>query len=124
MRTWAGPMMMLACAVAAGQQAAPPNQPLQAGGWQQVQGLGPHSKIIIKSDKQNAVCFVHFVEEQELTCSRSEEIGSSTLTFPRNEVKSIKLARGGTLGSLALGITDKVASPADDLFAGMVIYQR
>ena len=106
------------------QQSAPPTAAVQPGGWQQVEGLGPHSKIIIKSDKQTAVCFVHFVEEQQLTCSRSEEIGSSSLVFARNEVKSIKLARGGPLGGMALGITDKVISPADDLFAGTVIYQR
>jgi hypothetical protein len=117
-------LVLLSSLPVVAQQSAPPTAPGQPGGWQQVEGLGPHSKIIIKSDKQTAVCFVHFVEEQQLTCSRSEEIGSSSLVFSRNEVKSIKLARGGALGGMALGITDKVISPADDLFAGTVIYQR
>jgi hypothetical protein len=96
----------------------------QSSGWQQVQGLGPHSRIFVKTDKQNAVCFVHFVEEQQLTCSRSESIGSSTLVFPRNEVKSIKLERGGALGGLVLGVTGGAVGYADDLFAGPVVYQR
>src|ERR1700691_6597346 len=62
-------------------------------GWQQVQGLGPHTRIHIKSDKENAICFVHSVDEQELTCARSETIGSAVVVFPRGEIKSIKLSR-------------------------------
>jgi hypothetical protein len=96
----------------------------QPSGWQQVQGLGPHSKIFIKTDKQNAVCFVHFVEEEQLTCSRSESIGSDSLVFPRNEVRSIKLERGGALGGLVLGVTGGSVGYADELFAGTVVYQR
>ena len=119
-----GSFVLLAGVAAWAQSSAPPNTPVAPGGWQQVAGLGPHSRIIVKSDKQTATCFVHFVEEQELTCSRSEEIGSPTLTFQRSEVKSIKLAHGGTLGGMALGLTDKVMSPADEMFAGTVIYQR
>ena len=119
-----GLFIVFACAAGRGQSVAPPAAPVQPGGWRQVEGLGPHSKIIIKGDKQNAVCFVHFVEDQQLTCSRSEEIGSAILTFTRSEVKSIKLVRGGAFGGMALGVTDKVISPADNLFAGTVIYQR
>jgi hypothetical protein len=62
-------------------------------GWQQVQGLGPHTRIHIKSDKENAICFVHSVDEQQLTCARSEAIGSPVLVFPREQIKSIKLSR-------------------------------
>jgi hypothetical protein len=116
--------MLMAGSVLLAQSPERPAVPVQPGGWQQVQGLGPHSHVIIKGDKQSAVCFVHFVEEQELTCSRSEDIGSDSLTFTRAEVKSIKLARGGTLGGMALRVTDRVAPPVDELFAGVVIYQR
>jgi hypothetical protein len=93
-------------------------------GWQQVQGLGPHSKIFVKTDKQNAVCFVHFVEEQQLTCSRSEDIGATSLVFSRDEVRSIKLEHGGVLGGLVLGVTGGSVGYADELFAGTVVYQR
>jgi hypothetical protein len=80
-------------------------------GWQRVQGLGPHSKIRIKSDSRNAICFLHFADEQQLTCSPSESIGSSTLTFARSEIKSIKLSHW-MVGEL------------DDLMPGPYIYQR
>jgi hypothetical protein len=88
-----------------------------ASGWRQVEGLGPHTRVHIKSDKENAVCFVHSVEEQQLTCGRSETIGSPVIVFPRAEIKSIKLSRK----SLATGIN---AGPVDDLFDGALIYQR
>jgi hypothetical protein len=86
-------------------------------GWPQVQGLGPHTRIHIKSDKENAVCFVHFADEQQLTCSRSEAIGSPLLVFPRAEIKSIKLSRK------SLGTTINTGY-VDDLFDGALIYQR
>jgi hypothetical protein len=31
-------------------------------GWRQVQGLGPHTRVYIKTDKENALCYVHSVE--------------------------------------------------------------
>src|SRR3984885_7793203 len=66
-----------------------------ASGWRQVQGLGPHTRVYIKTDKETTLCYVHSVEEQELTCGRSEAIGSPVLFFPRAEIKSIKLLRKG-----------------------------
>jgi hypothetical protein len=86
-------------------------------GWQQVQGLGPHTRIHIRSDKENAICFVHFVDEQQLTCARSEAIGSSVLVFPRGEIKSIKLSRRPLSAAISAGYVD-------DVFDGQLIYQR
>jgi hypothetical protein len=88
-----------------------------ASGWSQVQGLGPHTLVHIRGDKQNAVCFLHSVEEQELTCGRSEAIGSPVIVFPRAEIKSIKLSRK----SVATGIK---AGPVEGLFDGALSYQR
>ncbi len=90
-----------------------------SSGWRQVQGLGPHTRVYIKTDKESALCYVHSVEEQELTCGRSEEIGSPVLTFPRAEIKTIKLLRKG----LGLAATLS-AGYADDLISGPVVYQR
>jgi hypothetical protein len=105
------------------QNSQPTNAPIQPRSWQQVEGLGPHSKILIKSDKLTAVCFVHFVEEDQLTCSRSESIGASSLVFPRNEVKIIKISRG-PLGGLVLSATGGVVTYPDELMSGPVVYQR
>jgi hypothetical protein len=90
-----------------------------SAGWRQVEGLGPHTRVYIKTDKENALCYVHSVEEQELTCGRSEAIGSPVLVFPRAEIKTIKLLRKG----LGLAATLS-AGYADDLIPGQVIYQR
>jgi hypothetical protein len=88
-----------------------------SSGWKQVQGLGPHTRIHIKSDKENAICFVHSVDEQQLTCGRSEAIGSAVLVFPREQIKSIKL-------SLRVpGATTRVGY-VSDIFDGQLVYQR
>jgi hypothetical protein len=86
-------------------------------GWQQVQGLGPHTRIHIRSDKENAICFVHSVDEQQLTCARSETIGSPVLVFPREQIKSIKLSRRPLSAAISAGYVD-------DIFDGQLIYQR
>ncbi len=88
-----------------------------ASEWSQVQGLGPHTLVHIRGDKQSAICFLHSVEEQQLTCGRSESIGSPVIVFPRSEIKSIKLSKK----SVATGIK---AGPVDSLFDGALIYQR
>jgi hypothetical protein len=103
------PFVLLALCAAA--QASAPS------GWRQVQGLGPHTRIHIKSDKENAICFVHSVDEQELTCARSETIGSAVLVFPRGEIKSIKLSRKAIGTAINTGYVD-------DIFDGHLIYQR
>jgi hypothetical protein len=103
------PLVLVALCVAA-ETAAPV-------GWRQVQGLGPHTRVHIKGDKENAVCFIHSVEEDQLTCGRSEAIGSPVLVFPRSQIKSIRLSRK----SFGTAIN---AGPVDDLFDGALIYQR
>jgi hypothetical protein len=105
------PFVLLAAGVA--------EQDSAASGWRQVQGLGPHTRVYIKTDKENALCYVHSVEEQELTCGRSEAIGSPVLVIPRAEIKTIKLLRKG----LGLAATLS-AGYADDILTGQLIYQR
>jgi hypothetical protein len=88
-----------------------------SSGWKQVQGLGPHTRVHIKSDKENAVCFIHSVEEQQLTCGRSEAIGSPVLVFPREQIKSIKLSVRVPGAATRVGYVS-------DIFDGQLIYQR
>jgi len=94
-------------------------QDAASAGWRQVEGLGPHTRVYIKTDKENTLCYVHSVEEQQLTCGRSEAIGSPVLVFPRADIKTIKLLRKG----LGLAATLS-AGYADDVLPGQVIYQR
>jgi hypothetical protein len=82
-----------------------------------VQGLGPHTRIHIKSDKENAICFVHSVDEQQLTCGRSEAIGSPVLVFPREQIKSIKLSLRVPGAATRVGYVS-------DIFDGQLIYQH
>ena len=86
-------------------------------GWQQVEGLGPHTRIHVKTDKESVVCFLHSADEQQLTCGRSESIGSPVLVFPRAEIKSVKLSRK----VIGTGIN---TGYMDDLLDGQLIYQR
>jgi hypothetical protein len=86
-------------------------------GWQQVLGLGPHTRIHVKTDKESVVCFFHSADEQQLTCGRSENIGSPVEVFPRAQIKSIKLSRKAIGTSISTG-------HVDDLFDGQLIYQR
>jgi hypothetical protein len=105
------PFVLLAAGVA--------EQDSAASGWRQVEGLGPHTRVYIKNDKENTLCYVHSVEEQQLTCGRSEAIGSPVLVFPRAEIKTIKLVIKG------LGLASTLsAGYADDLLPGQLIYQR
>src|ERR1700728_5362298 len=90
-----------------------------SSGWRQVQGLGPHTRVYIKTDKESTLCYVHSVEDQQLTCGRSEAIGSPVLVFPRAQIKTIKLLRKG------LGLASTLsAGYADDHLPGQLIYQR
>jgi hypothetical protein len=88
-----------------------------SSGWQQVQGLGPHTRIHIKSDKENVICFIHSVDEQQLTCGRSEAIGSPVLVFPREQIKSIKLSLRVPGAATRVGYVS-------DIFDGQLVYQR
>jgi hypothetical protein len=105
------PFVLLTLAVA--------EQDAASAGWRQVQGLGPHTRVYIKTDKESTLCYVHSVEDQQLTCGRSEAIGSPVLVFPRAQIKTIKLLRKG----LGLAATLS-AGYADDVLPGQVIYQR
>ena len=88
-----------------------------SSGWQQVQGLGPHTRVHIKSDKENVICFIHSVDEQQLTCGRSETIGSPVLVFPREQIKSIKLSLRVPGAATRVGYVS-------DIFDGQLVYQR
>jgi hypothetical protein len=66
-----------------------------------VQHLALHTKVHVVSDKMKRTCSIDSVAEESLVCSS----GHSVVSFPRPEIKSIKLTRRGVsaLGGAAIG---------------------
>lgn len=73
------------------------------GDWHRVERISPHTQIKIWADHRHGHCFVYSVDEEKLICSRGG--GADTISFRRNEIRKIKLARRGhsTLDGLLLG---------------------
>lgn len=69
--------------------------------WQRVKQLPLHTKIHIASDKNGRTCSIDAVDEGSLTCSS----GHTGTTFPRAEIKSVKVTRyvWSTVGGAAIG---------------------
>ena len=51
----------------------------------------PHTRVHVSGDKMSKVCTIDQVDDVALRCSR----GRSQFSFPREEVKSVKLTRYG-----------------------------
>ena len=66
-------------------------------GWAAVQGLSPHTRVQVRTDKHKSDCHVAAVTEDKLTCDEA--------SFSRAEIKSIRRVdkSKSTLGGLALG---------------------
>jgi hypothetical protein len=61
--------------------------------WQRVEQLPPHTRVHVSSDKMGRVCNVDSVDETSLTCSSGRVVNTAHYTFPRAEIKSIKVTR-------------------------------
>jgi hypothetical protein len=70
--------------------------------WQRVKQLPAHTKVHIDADKNGRTCLIDAVDDVALTCSSKHKASS----FPRSEIKSIKLTRYGwsTLAGLGMGL--------------------
>jgi hypothetical protein len=66
-----------------------------------VKHLPAHTKAHVSGDKQSKTCRIDVVDDATLQCSN----GSSQYSFPRDEVKSVRLARyvRSTLAGAAIG---------------------
>ena len=69
--------------------------------WHRVEQLPPHTRVHISSDKMNRLCLIDSVAEESLICSS----GHTTNSFPRAEIKSIKVTRYvlSTVGGAGIG---------------------
>ncbi len=90
--------------------------------WQRVMKLPVHTKVHIDADRKGRTCLIDAVDDVSLTCSSGHK-GSS---FPRMEIKSVKLTRYGwsTLAGLGMGLGIGAAiaatGPTDSLWRGGV----
>jgi hypothetical protein len=72
------------------------------GSWERVRHLHAGTHVHVAGDKQSKTCTLDLVDEATLRCSQ----GSSQYSFPRAEVKSVKLTRytRSTLVGLGIGL--------------------
>jgi hypothetical protein len=87
----------LLCSCACG-QATP-----AATNWQQLQQIPLHTRVHVSADKMSRTCSIDSVTDENLTCSGS--VTNGHYTFPRAEVKSVKVTRYGisAVGGTAIG---------------------
>jgi hypothetical protein len=60
--------------------------------WHHLAALQPGTHIHISSDKKSRTCFYASADDASLTCSRKHS-GGTVYTFPRTEVRTVKLTR-------------------------------
>lgn len=71
------------------------------GDWERVKQLRPHTRVHLSTDRGSHLCSVDAVDDVSLTCSS----GHSGKTYPRAEIRSIKVTQyaastleGGLIG--------------------------
>ncbi len=81
---------------------APP--PRMTDTWHHLAALSPGTHIHISSDKKSRTCFFESANDQNLICSQKHS-GGTQYTFPRTEVRTVKLTRYGlsTLAGMGIG---------------------
>jgi len=91
--------VMILCGASASLAAQAPSGD---AGWDRVRHLPAGSHVHVAGDKLSKTCALDLVDEATLRCSK----GSSQYSFPRDEVKSVKLTRytRSTLVGLGIGL--------------------
>lgn len=77
--------------------AAMAQAPAAGSNWEHLKALPPNTRLHVSGDKMSHTCKLVSVDDAELVCGK--------YTFPRTEVKQVKLTRYGTsyLGGAAIG---------------------
>lgn len=92
-------------------QQTPPSAPAGSN-WSHVQALPPNTYLHVNAHKRHAICFLTAVREDGLSCSKDTGVGHKELSFTRDEIATIKLARRGrsaVLGATILGGAGAIA---------------
>jgi hypothetical protein len=63
-------------------------QTLAGSNWEHLKALPQHTRLHVSADKMSHTCYLLSVDDTSLVCGR--------YTFPRAEVKTVKLTRYGT----------------------------
>jgi hypothetical protein len=94
-----------ACCVFAVSTGLPGQAPAAGSNWQRVEQLPLHTHVHVSSDKMGRVCAVDSVDEESLSCSAGRLVNTAHYTFPRTEIKSIKVTRYvlSTVGGAGIG---------------------
>lgn len=105
---------LVASLSAAAQAAAPGGaSAIPAGSnWQHVQALPVGTYLHVNAQKRHAVCTLTAVTETSLSCNRDTGVGTRAMSFDREEIRTVKLARRGRsalLGGAILGGAGAIA---------------
>jgi hypothetical protein len=100
-----GVFVTSACCVFAASTGLLGQAPTAGSNWQRVEQLPLHTHVHIASDKMGRVCAVDSVDEESLSCSAGRLVNTAHYTFPRGEIKSIKVTRYvlSTVGGAGIG---------------------
>jgi hypothetical protein len=97
---------LLAAALAAAIALPATAQPAPPAGsnWQHVMALPINTDIHVAARTRHSLCTLKSVADDSLTCERDTGVGAKLLTFQRDEIKTIKLARRVRSGLIGAGI--------------------
>jgi hypothetical protein len=93
--------------------AAPP----AGSNWQHVMALPINTDVHVAARKSHTLCTLKRVDDDSLICERDTGVGSKELTFKRDEIKTIKLARRGRSAVIGAGIGVGVGATAGAIYA-------
>ena len=107
-------LCLVLCLPSFAQTSPQPAVPPSPNDWSRVQALPLQTRIKVVADKSKSTCFVTAVTEDRLTCSRSQPSTLAEASYPRAEIRQIKLThRGRSAGQgAALGFAIGAAAGA------------
>lgn len=80
--------------------------PAAGANWEHLKALPAGTRVHVSGDKMSRTCTIVSVDDEQLTCSKGRVVASTAhYSFPRPEVKSVKLTRYAvsTLAGIGIG---------------------
>ena len=99
-RTLLAAALAAAIALPAAARAAPP----AGSDWQHVMALPINTYIHVDARTRHSLCTLKTVADASLTCEQDIGVGTKEVTFQRDEIKTVKIARRGRSAVLGGGI--------------------
>jgi hypothetical protein len=98
-------------------QVVPQTAPPAGSNWQHVMALPINTDVHVAARKSHALCTLKRIDDNSLTCERDTGVGTKELTFQRNEIKTIKLARRGRSAFIGASIGAGAGATAGAIYA-------